>query len=126
MQQIVPRTKWLYDDRGMKKWMGWLLSDHTTYLEDQKQSEKPSETRKEMSIEKISNILNIAWKYHKVISIQLNFLYHGKYVSELIGCIQGFQDGQLFIQESDDELRMIHVEDIRNVALEDATKWWEK
>lgn len=25
MENNVPREKWLYPDRGMKKWLGWIL-----------------------------------------------------------------------------------------------------
>ncbi|WP_288530584.1 hypothetical protein [uncultured Lactiplantibacillus sp.] len=33
MERVVPCEKWLYDDRGMMKWMGWILAGHSAYLE---------------------------------------------------------------------------------------------
>ena len=33
MENNVPQEKWLYPDRCMKKWLGWILSDHSAYME---------------------------------------------------------------------------------------------
>jgi hypothetical protein len=29
MERNVPHDLWLYDDRCMKKWQRWILSDHS-------------------------------------------------------------------------------------------------
>ncbi|POD88767.1 hypothetical protein S101258_00481 [Lactiplantibacillus plantarum subsp. plantarum] len=41
MERVVPREKWLYDDRGMMKWMGWILAGHSAYLETEQQQTTP-------------------------------------------------------------------------------------
>lgn len=41
MENNVAREKWLYPDCCMKKWFGWILSDHSTYGEETSISEYP-------------------------------------------------------------------------------------
>ena len=45
MENNVPREKWLYPDRCMKKWLGWILSDHSAYMEKASISERPVEPK---------------------------------------------------------------------------------
>ena len=49
MENNVPREKWLYPDRCMKKWLGWILSDHSAYMEKASISERPVEPKPEQS-----------------------------------------------------------------------------
>ena len=49
MENNVPREKWLYPDRCMKKWLGWILSDHSAYMEEASISERPVEPKPEQS-----------------------------------------------------------------------------
>ncbi len=37
MIRNVPRDQWLYNDRGMMKWLGYFLSDHTQDMTDKNQ-----------------------------------------------------------------------------------------
>lgn len=41
MERSVSEVLCLYPDRGMQKWLGWILSDHSAYMEDQPYSETP-------------------------------------------------------------------------------------
>ncbi len=42
MIRNVQRDQWLYNDRGMMKWLGYFLSDHTQDMTDKKSEEAPS------------------------------------------------------------------------------------
>ena len=66
MENNVPREKWLYPDRCMKKWLGWILSDHSAYMEKASISERPVEPKPEQSQETISDILEDAWQNAKL------------------------------------------------------------
>lgn len=41
MIRNVPRDQWLYNDRGMMKWLGYFLSDHTQDMTDKKSAKFP-------------------------------------------------------------------------------------
>lgn len=71
----VPRERWLYNDRGMAKWMGWLLSDHSAYLNEAAKSDLPAAPLSEMTAEDIDSTLQNAWLNSKAVSIQLAPLY---------------------------------------------------
>lgn len=124
MEQIVPREKWLYNDRGMMKWMGWLLSDHSAFMENAKGKELVHPAKPEMDEEKINNQLQQAWNNSNEVSIQINVLENDSYLPEFIGRVVGFDSGQIYLQLSEGETKLLHVEEIRSVELIKNGKWW--
>ena len=75
MENNVPQEKWLYPDRCMKKWLGWILSDHSAYMEKASISERPVEPKPEQSQETISDILEDAWQNAKIVAVQIGTPY---------------------------------------------------
>lgn len=61
-----------YQDRGMKKWQGFMLSDHIAALNRDKENNAKVYTEKEtMSEVEISQVLLQAFANNKVVSVQL-------------------------------------------------------
>ena len=126
MERNVPRELWLYPDRGMKKWLGWILSDHSAYMESQAVDEIPTPEKPEQKASVIDQTLQTAWEQGQVVAIQLNALYDGQYRRDLEGPILGYADGQIYLQRKDGLVLSVQVEDIRHIDVLDATKWWHQ
>lgn len=126
MERNVPRELWLYPDRGMKKWLGWILSDHSAYMESQAIDEKPTPEKPEQKASVIDQTLQTAWEQGQVVAIQLNALYDGQYRRDLEGAILGYADSQIYLQRKDGLVLPVQVEDIRHIDVLDATKWWHQ
>lgn len=61
--KLVQRFLKEYHDRGMMKWQGFMLSDHTAELNKMERSQTEREQRKhsvEMSVEEISKAIQLA------------------------------------------------------------------
>ncbi len=123
-ERIVPREQWLYDDRGMMKWMGWLLSDHSAFMENAKQAEKPVPVKSEMTPTEIQRTLQTAFEQNRAVWIQPNIIADGQYVPEVGGYPVTFYAGRVYLEQAGHQLWMIHVETIRHVALQSNEKWW--
>ena len=60
-----------YQDRGMKKWQGFFLSDHTSTLRKDRQQKAMTYPKKvEMSAEEVSAVLFKAFSDHYQVSVQ--------------------------------------------------------
>ena len=126
MERIVPREKWLYNDRGMMKWMGWLLSDHSAFLDSVHTSERPRHIDDEMDNLSISNCLQSSLDYSKSITIQLDILNNNNYVPEIHGIVAGFDSNQVYLYLEDGSVKSIFAEDIRYAEIEERDKWWNE
>lgn len=124
MAQVVPREKWLYDDRGMIKWMGWILSDHSAYMESESQQAQPREVKPEMPAAEISANLEAAWKSGQTVLIQSDTLENNCFTAEYQGVVAGYQGDQVYLQLANDSVKFFHLDEIRYVELVAADKWW--
>lgn len=80
-----------YQDRGMKKWAGFFLSDHTAKINQSNRQRKMVYSKKpEMSQTEISQILLTAFYKHQLVSLQLKELDQN---GNLPANIEGFVDG---------------------------------
>lgn len=60
-----------YQDRGMKKWQGLMLSDHTAAINRSKLDlDKVYTKKKIMTQEESSELLMYAYANHKIVSVQ--------------------------------------------------------
>ncbi|RRK10836.1 DNA-directed RNA polymerase subunit beta [Lactiplantibacillus garii] len=125
MENIVPREKWLYDDRGMMKWMGWLLSDHSAYLESAARQRAGAPIEPQLSRQTINERLQTAWQSVNVIELQVNTLVNNHYPPLLTGVIVGFNAGTLAVQTGDGVIKTVGVANVRWVALVATEKWWD-
>lgn len=126
MENIVPREKWLYDDRGMMNWMGWILADHSTYLENKQHLQQVTSVEPEMTLSDIDELLQTSWQEHVEVTVQLNIVDNNIYVPVNTGTVIGFNNDHTYLQLKDGSLRTIQIQDIRNVSITNINneKWW--
>ena len=124
MENNVPREKWLYPDRCMKKWLGWILSDHSAYMEEASISERPVEPKPEQSQETISDILEDAGQNAKIVAVQIGTPYDDRLLPDIEGAVIGHWDDQVYLQLKNGDTQSINAADIRNVALLNPDRWW--
>lgn len=81
-----------YQDRGMKKWSGFFLSDHTAKINQSKFKRNTIYYKKtEMSQSQISQLLLEAFCNHKLVSIQLkNLDQDGNFFADIQGFVEGY------------------------------------
>jgi hypothetical protein len=97
MERNVAPTNWLYPDRGMVKWMGFFLADHTAYAENKTMAEQPVEEEDEQSPALISALLTNAWKNGDTIRIQLKLLEDGQYARSIEAGVGGYNNGIVYL-----------------------------
>lgn len=124
MENNVPRERWLYPDRGMKKWLGWILSDHATFMEDATVSETPVDPKPQQSPETISDVLEDAWQNAKIVAIQMGTIYNDGLLPDVEGAVIGYWDDQVYLQQKTGDVKALSTTDIRNVQLLNPDKWW--
>lgn len=113
MESNVPRELWLYDDRCMKKWQGWILSDHSQYMENETAAEAPVQPLAEQPFAVINERLQRSWENALVVSIQSSDVYGGNYSRPVEGACVGLSDGQCYLQGKDGAIHAFSIEDMR-------------
>lgn len=115
--QVVDDFLKNYQDRGMKKWAGFFLSDHTLKINKDKKKRSLIYLKKpEMNQVEISNVLLIAFSNHYQVSIQLkNIDSNDNFSADIVGFVQGYYaQGSILISDNVVELDEInHVELIK-------------
>lgn len=111
-------AKRTYQDRGMMKWTGFYLSDHTATLEkDGKRRSKINPQKIMMSAEEIDLVIQTAYTQFKRVAIQLEELdAENHYYDDIVGLIQGQNDLGIYI-DSNDQIITVNVADIRNIEI---------
>ena len=88
-----------YQDRGMKKWQGFMISDLNSAVEKfEKHDYTVYRKKKTMSEEEISELLMIAYSNHLVVSIQLKELdTNAEYSADIVGMVEGYNVDHILI-----------------------------
>jgi len=90
-----------YQDRGVVKWQGFYLSDHTAALKKQARQEAikhPAKTQQ--SLEEMSAILSDAYANGKRVSIQLNTRNsNDEFAPDLTGQVVGYEDDAVYLAD---------------------------
>ena len=106
-----------YHDRGMMKWQGFYLSDHTKKLEQELQEDTINNLRKrtpEMTTEEIAENIEMAITKSKTVSVQINETDTDRSVPpEIIGKINGQHEQAIIIGQS----TIIPLEQIRSLEI---------
>lgn len=120
--QLFIEAKSIYHDRGMIKYQGFYLSDHTALLKKLYANEAKNNLKKEqMSMEDIDRVLFTARQSNKPIAIQLELLdQEGQYFDDVIGFIQGHDSLGIYIAD-----QKVNYDEIRNVEITELKKWNE-
>lgn len=107
-----------YTDRGIVKWFGMMLSDHSEALKQSAQHNhrfniKP---KPEMTETEISNILYQAFIHQSPVSIQAHIIKNGYYFKDLECKVSGYADDQIYLLLKDGRSVSCHLDNIRNIA----------
>lgn len=125
---ITPK-QFNYQDRGMVKWMGMMLSDHSEALSQLKKEEIEAEPegKTKQSIEEVSEYLYKAFLTNHPVKIQANFLKNGHYYKDVECIIKGHNgSSKVFLQLKNGELRQADIKDIRHMEWMEKIDWYEK
>lgn len=99
-----------YQDRGMKKWQGFMLSDHIATLNRDKEEKAKVYTEKDaMSEVEISQVLLQAFANNKVVVVQLKEKTLDKKIQpDVVGLVKGYEGDKIIISNSQVELNNIN------------------
>ena len=108
-----------YEDRGMVKWQGFMLSDHVAAMARTKKAQSEVyEKKRPMSLDEIDSILAEAYINRKTVCIQVNELnMNGCYSPDIVGKVEGYYDKQVIVLD-----QLLFLEDINNVQILDQRK----
>lgn len=109
-----------YEDRGIIKWQGMYLSDHTEKIACQAKEKRTINLAKvKMTNEEIARVLNKAIIKNKAVAIQKEEIdVEGHYSDELIGQIDGNDELGIYIHSN-----KVNYDEIRHVELYTPKKW---
>lgn len=101
-----------YQDRGMKKWAGFYLSDHTAKInQDNKRRNIVYLKKQPMNQIDIRAILLKSFSEHRKISIQLKDLsIDNNLQADIIGFVEGYQEDMVIISKY-----IILIDDINHI-----------
>ena len=99
-----------YQDRGMKKWQGFMLSDHIATLNrDKEEKAKVYSEKDTMSEIEISQVLLQAFANNKVVSVQLKEKTLDKKIQpDILGLVKGYNKVKIVIGDTEVELGNIN------------------
>ncbi len=115
----------LYKDRGMKKWQGFILSEHGAALaENKRKQDQVVEEKSQQSEREIGMVLEQAYKKHVKVKVQVNVKENSLYKNDIEGFIQGFEDDYIFISHNG-TTESVELSTIRHVESVVSKKWYE-
>lgn len=121
-----------YKDRGIMKWQGMILSDHTEALKKINKDLLDSMVieKKEMTIEHISELLYQAYATKKPVIIQASILKNGNYYPDVTAYVLGFKMENILLQVKKKNgkkvMKKITLDMIRNIEVVNLLKWNKK
>lgn len=99
-----------YQDRVMKKWQGFMLSDHIATLNrDKEEKVKVYSEKDTMSETEISQVLLKAFANNKSASVQLKEKTLDKKIQpNIVGLVKGYDEDKIIIGDTEVELSNIN------------------
>lgn len=109
---LVTRFLHEYHDRGMMKWNGFYLSDHTSKFKKMAKTDQINRDRKhseQMSEAEIVAVINQAVIKKQVVTVERNIRNLNNEIPEfIIGIIDGFMDDEIFVGQKGIKLEEIY------------------
>ena len=104
-----------YQDRKMKKWQGFFLSDHTMAINKDKQKRSVKHPVKDtMSIEEISLLLLKAYGNHRMVHLQVKVMNSDNQLpADICGFVNGYIEDGIIVDG-----QKITLEDINNICVD--------
>ncbi|WP_080874452.1 hypothetical protein [Oceanobacillus timonensis] len=117
-----------YQDRGIVKWLGMMLSDHSEALKKEEMNEQLIEVKAKeaMSEEAIAKVLYQAFVTDSPVLIQANVMRNGHYYKDLECKVSGYMEEQIHLFLKDGRVTSCALEEIRNVTLMNTLDWFNK
>ncbi|WP_440895628.1 hypothetical protein ACS127_13865 [Amphibacillus sp. Q70] len=117
-----------YKDRGIVKWLGMMLSDHSEALKKEKMNNQriEVEAKDEMTEADIANVLYKAFVTDSPVSIQANVMRDGNYYRDLPCKVSGYVENQIYLDLKDGRVTHCTLEQIRNVEAINPLDWYDK
>lgn len=113
-----------YQDRGIKKWQGFFLSEHNEQM-DQQQASTRLKWREAMSSECIESVLNAAITHQSALVIQKKLLNADAFPEpDIVGRVVGVDDDIIFIQVAS-EVVSLSFSSILNIEERTTEKWYK-
>lgn len=114
-----------YKDRGIVKWLGMMLSDHSEALKKEKMKNQliEIEAKEEMTEVEIANVLYKAFVTGTPVLIQANVMRNGNYYKDLECKISGYKENQIYLLLNDGRTANCTIKEIRNVAFMNTRDW---
>ncbi|MBC1937553.1 hypothetical protein HCA69_14340 [Listeria grandensis] len=109
-----------YTDRGMKKWGGFILSEHTAHME---QANKTPEWKEAMSEEQIESILQHATSQRVMLAIQEYQAIGVDAQADIIGQLIGIEGNSIYIRTSTG-ISATELANIRHIEERRLEKWY--
>ena len=99
-----------YQDRGMKKWQGFMLSDHIAALnKDEENNAKEYSEKYSRSEAEVSQVLWQAFANNKVVAVQLKEKTLDKKIQpDIVGLVKGYEQDKIIIGDTEVELSNIN------------------
>lgn|GEM_PF-233195 len=118
-EQLFMEAKRVYQDRGMMKWIGFYLSDHTAVLnKESKERNHINDGKEPMTLEEIGAILQKAYLQNKRIAIQLETLDdEGNYLDDLVGKVIGQREDKIYLNEEERGAVHLTIEQIHHIEI---------
>lgn len=117
-----------YKDRGVMKWLGMMLSDHSEALKKEKRANNFIEPKQKegLSMSEIGKLLYQAYVTHLPIRIQANVLRNGNYYPDLECKITGYVEDKIYFLLKDGRSVYCTLEQVRHVEIMDILEWHDK
>ncbi len=115
--EIMARRFFTYDyhDRGMLKWQGYFLSDHTSALHRERQRH-PEMEQPQLPAEQIGQRLVRAWNKQTVVHVQLNVLDPNQTVLGVTGVVAGYDEAMVVIKDHHQHYHELIIDQLRWVG----------
>lgn len=115
--EVMARRFFTYDyhDRGMLKWQGYFLSDHTTALRRQRQQQTEVE-QPQLAEQEIGRRLARAWNRQTVVHLQLNVLDPNQTVVGLTGVVAGHNESMVVLKDCHQHYHQLLIDQLRWVG----------
>lgn len=115
--EMMARRFFTYDyhDRGMLKWQGYFLSDHTSALRRERQRH-PEVEQPQLPAEQIGQRLARAWNKQTVVHVQLNVLDPNQTVLGVTGVVAGYDEAMVVIKDHHQHYQELIIDQLRWVG----------
>ena len=109
-----------YQDRGMVKWRGFYLSEHTEAIDGERTIERSKPTQKfQMDVNEIADTLNQAALKNKSVTIQIEARDRdGSYFTDIVGHIEEHDELGIYVGGT-----KVGYDEIRNIEIITKVKW---